>query len=838
MPEPSEPSLQPSPLAAGIAGLAASEPHRLAIVDRHSSLDYGEVDARSARLAAEATERTRDQAWTPVLTTRSSAAVIGIVALQRAGIPFVPLERDEPLERLHETFARLGSPRVAIVPDEESAAVLPPGTEPLLVPTTGGPAFEPRPLVPDEAGAILFTSGSTGRPKGVVRTWRSYLRAGPDYRQRAADGHVDRIALLRPLNYGSAMNMLVALAHGHSLHILDPRTVDPDGLVEWLRAERITLGNFGPGIGAAITQSSARPHSIPDLRVIRMGGQATSCELLGRLRELASPDAEIRVHYSSTEAGPVFQHRIGPGEPVGTGTAPIGRPIDPGRIRLDPVEGGPGLSELLVADPAALEYFEDPELTRARLITDEAGRRWWRSGDVVTVDDEGVFHHRGRLDDMVKINGFRVEPAEVEEVLNTVEGVRIAAAVVHTSGPGAPRLVGHVVLDDAELTPDRLRAALGARLPAHLVPTAFILHPSLPLTERSKIDRAALREAPVEPWVARSTPALTGPLDPKVEWVCAQLSRQLGLPRVGPADDVWQIGLDSLGALELAAALAAAGIGRVDPTRLLDHRTPTRIVELAVADAHGSEHPAVVMNPEGSRQAIVAIPGGGGSAFEFRSLAADLGPDQPLAVIEPLGMHRPGRVDRTLEQMVTTALAECARLDRGEPWTVLGYSAGGPLSYELARRLRDTGRDVHLVLLDTTPWHPKTRRLLLPDPARPPERDTLAARLRRLPQSLTRRWFLLRPGPPRHHRLRYDAFSLMLKRATAGYRPERVPFDATLVHRADTRAFVGATAPLVGSLRSIEVDGDHFSMLHPPHHAPIVDAIRVVVEGDASPLSA
>ena len=441
--------------------------------------------------------------------------------------------------------------------------------------------------------------------------------------------------------------------------------------------------------------------------------------------------------------------------------------------------------------------------------------------------------------------GQRIEPREAEDALAAIHGIGAARVLVHHTPTGKRRLIGHVRVDDDRLTPQAVRAQLTSRLPAHLVPAILVRHDELPSTERGKVDRAALLAAPLEPW--RAGPARRATYEPAL-WVAGQVTRLLDLAEVHVDDDMWDAGMDSLGAVELCAVLAAAGLGEIDPTVLLRERTPHALERYLAGARPANPSAVVVLNDGGTCPPIFAIPGGGGTSFAFRSLAQCLGPDQPLVVIEPRGMHQRGPVDRTIEARALHAIDEIRpRLADDTPCVLLGYSAGATIAFEVARQLQAEGRTMHLVLLDATPrgrgYMQDSGRFdeeILEDGRRPID---VSAKLRRSPlehvRRLPRYWYQYRklrrmqrlvrdPGPPGYGMERYYAFQRILRLATSQYDLQPAPVPATLVQVTDRDLSEGCQS-LVGSLDVVEVGGDHSTMLHPPHVQALADAVADVI---------
>jgi thioesterase domain-containing protein len=235
----------------------------------------------------------------------------------------------------------------------------------------------------------------------------------------------------------------------------------------------------------------------------------------------------------------------------------------------------------------------------------------------------------------------------------------------------------------------------------------------------------------------------------------------------------------------------------------------------------------VAMNRAGTRTPVFVLPGGGGTALKFRLLAEFLGPDQPLLVIEPRGMHRPGPLDRTVDAMAAHSREEAeARLGPGEPCLMIGYSASAAVAYEALQRMHAAGRPVHLLLLDAPPLRSSGADPARGDPFRPQTVTIRTASRRQLPaaalSSLQYRWFLTRamwyerfPGRPQYTEVRYRAFLRILGKASRAYQPSPTAFPATLVHVGNDE-IVDRTRRFIPDLSVIEVGGDHHTMLQMP----------------------
>lgn len=806
----------------------------MAVTDRHHSLTFAElnaaVGAAAARIASlPLPQQSREVVCgagpiLPIIVDRSVQSVIAVHAAVRAGRAFTPLESSVPAARIDELFSRLEAPVYAVVANPDTKALLPPWVRAIDVDHLAGSgdignAVEVHPKAP---GCVVFTSGSTGQPKGVVRSWAAHM----EKLDRDSAGPAPT-AQVRPFSFSAGLGQLIRVAAGDALHIADVRTMAIDDLLAWLQRLEVTTLGIGASLTAALLRSTNGARCLPHVTTVRLGGEPITWDIVPRVRALVSPEAAVLVQFSATEVGEVTRYTIGPDEPGGTGALPIGIAERATRVRLAPIDGPDSPLEMIIRDPVAMHYLADPELTAERFVIDDDGVRWWRSGDTVRIDERGRLLHRGRVDDMVKINGLRIEPRETEAAMRALPGVSEAVAVVYTTPHGRRLLAGHIVVDDALLTPSDARRLLRSALPGHLVPAVLMRHHRLPVTDRGKVDVAMLKAAMPKPWrtwlsrKSYSEPAL---------WMAGLVTRLVDLGEVGVDDDIWDAGLDSLGAVEMCAAIAAAGLGEIDPTKLMEHPT-AHLLERYLAGARVLNPAAeVVLNPSGTQMPVFAIPGGGGTALAFRSLAHFLGDDQPLVVVEPWGMHQPGPVAFTIAaraQQVVHCVDE--RLPPHECCVVLGYSAGATVALEVCRRLLASGRRTYLVLLDAVP------RGADPDVvgADPDVVGVRATGEHSGSVEVGGTWFAADELFAARRQFPADgtyylAFRKILRAASADYDAQRVAVDATLVQLHD-HDLADACNQVVNVVDVVHVGGDHQSMLHPPHVEAMAQAIAATI---------
>lgn len=542
-----------------------SRPDATALRFRDEDLTYEQLDARAEALARRLrTAGVGPESIVGVCVERSVEMVVALVAILKAGGAYLPLHPGEPAERfrfmLEQADARVLLTHDALadrLPDVDACVInLSADSEPTTDAETG-------PLDPgtaaDSLAYVCYTSGSTGQPKGVCVPHRGVVRLvrDGDYADLGPD---ETFLQLCTLTFDpAAFEIWGALLNGGRLVIYPPGTLSLPELAACLEREKITTLWLTTGLFHRMVDGHLA--DLGNLRQLLAGGDVLSPAHINSVRR-AHPHLRLVNGYGPTE-NTCFTtcHQV-------TGlvgeTVPIGREITDTRVYV--------LDEALATVPdgewgllytsgggLARGYQGRPGFTASRFVADpfEPGERMYSVGDVVRRGPDGSLEFRGRLDDQVKVGGYRVEPGEITAVLAGHPGVREAVVVVRTDvTPGEKVLVAYVVPehdnDDERLLP-ALRLALFQRLPRHMNPAALVAVDEFPLTRNGKIDRGALPAPDLAPRSADVDYA--APRTP-VEAVLADLwAEALSVKEVGVNDDFFDIGGDSLLAADLLAKI-------------------------------------------------------------------------------------------------------------------------------------------------------------------------------------------------------------------------------------------------------------------------------------------
>ncbi|WFF04676.1 amino acid adenylation domain-containing protein [Micromonospora sp. WMMD1076] len=539
---------------------AARTPDAPALTVRDETLDYASFAARANRLARLLIERgAAPERRVALLLPRGVDIVVAIWAVLASGAAYVPIDPDYPADRI--ALMLDDADPVLVLTDAAHAGLLPAGRPRLLLDDDpaadrDGAAVRTA-LTPDNAAYVIYTSGSTGRPKGVVVPHRAVVNLfanhdrdvlGPAGPGRLRIGHNWSFA------FDASWQPMLGLLGGHHLDLVTEEVRrDPAALVSFVRDRGIDFIELAPSHLEQLLAAGLAEDGRTGLRVLGVGGEAIPQPLWERMQHL--PGTAAFNFYGPTECtvdAVVADVRDSARPLIGRGVTNSSlyvldrwlRPVPPG------VDG-----ELYIAGAqVARGYHGRPGLTAGRFVADPfgaPGTRMYRTGDVVRWTADGRIDFVGRTDNQVKIRGFRIELGEIEAALAAHPAVRQAALDVRDDA-GVRRLVGYVVAP-ADLTAGDLRAFLATRLPAHLVPAAFVVLDRLPVTVNGKIDRAAL-PAPVIEGTGRP------PATDTERILCEVVAEVLRVPGVGADDDIFDLGADSISAMRLVAAARSRGV--------------------------------------------------------------------------------------------------------------------------------------------------------------------------------------------------------------------------------------------------------------------------------------
>ncbi|WP_234812117.1 non-ribosomal peptide synthetase [Mycolicibacter longobardus] len=553
-----EPAPQPATAVPALfAEAVAAYPDRFALTGEDRTLTYRELAAESRRLArALAGRGIGPEDRVAIALARSLDSIVAILAVLQTGAAYVPVDVTLPAPRI-ESILRQSDPKLTLT------------AEMLAELRSDGALQRPTPATihPDSAAYVIFTSGSTGEPKGVIGTHRALASYFADHQQRmyapamARLGRALRVAHAWSLSFDASWQPLVGLLGGQTVHLFSAEEMrDAEAIIDGIRRHRLDMIDTSPSMFTQLFDAGLLgAGSDHRLTVLALGGEAIAPHTWARLRAVSAASS-VAVHncYGPTETTveavvadvadtevPVI------GEAVRGMTAYV---LDSGLREVPDAVAG----ELYLAgEQVTRGYLGRAGATAARYVADpfRAGGRMYRTGDLVRRRADGSLVYLGRADDQVKVRGYRVEIAEVEAALAAATGVT-AAAVLPVPGPTGTQLAGFVTGAHADAT--RVRAEVGARLPAYLIPARIIVVESMPLTANGKLDTEKLAEllASSGPFVGGGTEAATDTERALVEL----LAEVFDGATPGVETDLRELGLDSIVALSMVRSARRRGL--------------------------------------------------------------------------------------------------------------------------------------------------------------------------------------------------------------------------------------------------------------------------------------
>jgi amino acid adenylation domain-containing protein len=848
---------------------AARTPDAQAVVAEDGAFTYAELDRRANRLAG----RLRAlgvgvETRVGLCFDRSAHAVAAVLGVLKAGGAYVPLDPALPPERMAHVAADSGMR--AVVTLDRLAHLLPAAAGPVVRldadPLDGFAAEDPGVEVPPDALAyVIYTSGSTGTPKGVMATHAGVANLTHAFAATHPFLPRHRILVLPPLSFDASVgDLFPALAVGAAL-VFHPRPAEL-GAREMRRcceAHGVNVIDAPAALWKAWVDEVLPdgPGALPaGLEMVMMGGESVDAGRVRAWHALTGGRTRLVNHYGPTEATVAATIEVSAGADAGEAPVnlPIGRPLPNVRARvldgaLRPVPQG-AFGELAIGGAGVGRGYQGrPGQTAAAFVPDPfapaPGARMYLTGDRVRWLADGRLEFLGRADHQVKVRGFRIELGEVEAALRGLAAVRECAVTVGGGAPGAARLVAYVVPAEAGTGAGALRDALRAVLPEYMVPAAWVLMDALPLTRHGKVDRAALPP----PAPGRDGEGPVAPRDALEAALVAVWEACLGTAPVGVTDDFFELGGSSLLSVRLVDRVEREMGVRVPLAALVAGGTVEAMAEAVRAlRRDGQERtPLAALRAEGTLPPLFCVHPTEGAATSYLHLARRLSPERPVWGLEDPALGAGGDDALGIEEMAAVYVDAVRAKQPAGPYHLLGWSFGGFVAYEMARRLRAAGEEVALLaLLDTpcplfidAPVEDEAERLatvagnLAAFAGRPI--PPAAAALRALPAG--ERWaraseLLAGVGvsaPPERLR-RVVTVGAARARALHAWAP--APYDGplTLLRAAEPRPGPAADDPAlgwnslaVGTVEVHTVPGNHATLVTEPH---VAETARVVEE--------
>jgi amino acid adenylation domain-containing protein len=849
-------------LHAPMARQAALSPERVALITPTRTLTFGQLHMRSVQLA----ERLRradiaSQELVAVLLEKGWQQVVAVHAVLTAGAAYVPIDPAWPSERIAYVLDNIKARLVLSSRELCDTLRLPDTVQWMDVDQEESAASTSLAAAEITASArdlayIIFTSGSTGRPKGVMIDHQGACNTVADINRRFGISADDVVFGISSLYFDlSVYDLFGSSAAGATLVLPDAtEATEPASWIAAIVAHQVTVWNSVPALMQLLVDAARQADVIlPSLRTVLLSGDWIPVSLPEQIRQVA-PNAAVISLGGATEASIwSIYHPVAP-EDSNRSSIPYGRPLanqswhildDMGNdvplwVTGHLYIGGAGL---------ALGYWQDADKTAAAFVPHpRTGERLYRTGDLGRYLPDGNIEFLGRSDFQVKIQGFRVELGEIEHALLAYPGIRAAVVSVGSTGAGKQLHAFVVPAEGEEFSAEALQQFLHGTLPHYMVPSQIVRLEQLPLSANGKVDRPAL--ARLSERVQRQAHAYTAPTTAVETELVAIWEEVLGSRPVGIHDDFFELGGQSFAAVRVMTRI----------TRQLGHRLPLSVLLEGRTVAHLARQmqrqqawsPLVPIHlHDGPERACFLVHPAGGNVLCYRHLAGQLG--RSVYGLQAAGLSGEQAPLERIEDMAALYLAAIRQVQPAGPYLVGGWSSGGVIAFAIARQLEAEGERVERVVMLDTPapqqhdavdaytmlrWFLEDLNIGF-DPAAIDLR-TLAGEgapptLAQVLDGLTQRKALQGEFDTAQLELVYQVFSGIIH-GCRNYRPGQIAAPISVLraregrvsefagHPAEHTSDWGWAACTLGTVSSVVIPGNHYTILSPQH-------------GDALPLA-
>jgi len=701
---------------------ARSEPGRMAVRDLVQRISYIELDSDSDHLAnILAGHGVVKGDLVGLFLPRNASLVISILGIFKAGAAYVPLDRNMPPGRL-KFIADDASLRLIIGSEELKGAIA--GTEvPVLlynkmmagkqengqkkeeeaIAKTPGPGFYDQ----GDLAYVIYTSGTTGIPKGVCIGSDQLLNYSRAAWKRMNLDAGDSFATISSIaaDLGNTM-IFPPLIHGGEVVIIpEDLTTDASLLVSWFESSPADCLKIVPSHMQSLLHSS-RAGSLLPKKLLMLGGEKCDAGIIGQVRKLA-PELRIINHYGPTEA------TIGSltwDIPFESGqdalSFPIGFPLDNTSVYisgrdLQLVPKGILGEIILSGKNIARGYLNRPQLTIEKFAADpfSAGHRIYHTGDLGKMNEDGSVVFLGRMDQQIKIRGFRVETSEIEASLNTYPAVEQSVVLVPENVPSPGSVEAAISLKQGFVfNENELRQWLSSHLPSYMIPSAFHVIDHFPITSNGKTD---LRE--LQRMTKKSMVHAVSSLPPRdlTELKLLNIFRDVLKAEVNGIDaGFFDLGGHSLLAIQLFAAIEKEFHVHLPLSTLFERESVAKLAEL-LRESGAKQKPSslVTIRPGTEKKQLFMVHPAGGNVLCYYELGRELEMEFTVYGLQSAGLY--GKAVETVSELAGLYLEEICLPDSIDNVVFGGWSMGALIAFEMARQVRDSmGKSPRLLIID------------------------------------------------------------------------------------------------------------------------------------------
>jgi amino acid adenylation domain-containing protein len=864
-------------LPALIRKMVTSNPEKTAITCGNQSLTYLELELRSNKLAHMLMSAgIIKHSLVAVALERSTDLVVAILGIIKAGCCYVPLDPGYPANRIEMIFEDAAI-EFLLTQDTVQHAI-PKCKNVILIEDLSNSSAnwaDSEPCIKiheDDLAYVIFTSGSTGRPKGVMIPHKALLNFIFSMNREPGISSDDVLLAVTTIAFDIAVLEIWAplVAGAEIVMATEIEVRDADALKHLMDEHSITILQATPATWRLLIDSGW------------MGSQNIKClcggEALPKMLavELTERCREVWNMYGPTETTVWSTINLISNKTIKGSNASIGRPIANTSIYildgdLTPLPAGiPG--ELYIGGHGvAAGYLNQPGLTSERFLSNpfDTSDKIYRTGDLAMYNNDGTIEYLGRSDLQVKIRGFRIELGEIEHQLQTHESVAQCSVVVAGSGLEA-RLLAFIIPEfETEVIEKDFKKYLSEKLPDYMVPVNYISVEEFPLTPNGKLDRKKLSELKVTDEKSNSTSTKNSAKDLTELRMLKVWQEILGSNNIGTDDNFFEIGGHSLIAVRLMSKITTEFGQTLPLASLFQHPTVSQMSKYLQGGAKLNNWGTLVPISKGKEgvKPIFCAPGAGGNILYLQSLSREIAKDIPIIGLQPPGLDGTTDVARDINELAGKYVSAILQADPVGPYRLCGHSFGGLVMFETARQLIQQNYTVEkLILLDTpAPQWVKPTGLDWSDAEWFTQIAQIAGHQYNVDLQLTLQDFhqknskeeqlmllqlhliicgVLPEGADINHLRGFtDVYrsNLQMEVLTP---EEKIDVDVCLIRSADlqpdqisdkdaevirAQIDLGWGGYIVGSIKIIEVPGDHLTMLNPPNVSTLAENLNDIL---------
>jgi len=641
-----------------------------------------------------------------IAVKRSPQAIVGILATLKAGGAYIPVEPDHPTTRNHHIL-RDGGVKVILthswlldrIPEGLDATILELDRLDLSQEPDSAPDVH---IHKDQLAYIMYTSGSTGLPKGVAVEHGPLTHHLQNTSRVYGMSQASRELPFLPFSSdGGHERWMNPLMEGGSIILPDQPLWTPEETLTAMRKHGANNASIPTTYLQQLAEWADLTDSAPPMRLYSFGGEGLAQQTFDLVSKALKSEWLINGYGPTETIMTPMVWKVRAGQKFEGTYAPIGRAVGNRRVYvldpdLNPCPIGVTGELYIAGEGMARGYIGKPDTTADRFIPDpfsKEGGRLYRSGDLTRWREDGTVEFVGRVDHQVKLRGYRIELGEIEAALLQQEGIGEALVVLRDDETTKQKmLVAYIVPKQGEeLQIAEIHPALERALPAYMVPSAIVPLKSMPINPNSKLDRFAL-PAP--------TPIKRAIIEPKnaIEEEVLELWQQiLNISPISVEDNFFAIGGNSLGAIRILSALRQRKPqNRTTIADLFNNPTIRSFAKIIEAGNEQAGSEVIVLRASGTKPMLYCFPGLLVSTREYVKLVDYLGADQPATGFICYSLSEHKQIGASVNEIIESYVDYIRNHSKGQPCYFLGWSWGGLLAYEAARRL---GNEIDLRLI-------------------------------------------------------------------------------------------------------------------------------------------